>query len=608
MLERVTISEKKGPGAGVSGDAEPSPKATPLRPSNHWKRASVKLTKINGTHVGTPTVELTKGVAWTKAKMRSPSTLGISNIDTEAKEKKIEVEGNRTHADGVLATPGKSDPEQEVKNGNKTEVDSMRRSVPPSMPTNFGEMLRNSSQGVLHMSTDLNDKAETEKMFSSPTVLDKVKRRSDIKTVSFLGIVTKPQLSGNTTSNEHVSQVSNDKAHNLSKSKLARATEPPRTPTGTPPALIVAMEAEMDDIRTSLRRSLGEGYNSVSPSPISTHWLGSSTNDNASPTQAIVRTKTAAIERTTRSILHQDKGATKRNNQPKTSQSNHARKVAPLALRTKDEPMGEAESPFRTRLPRLSPVKSKSKPQSRAAEIVIQSSSNPSAGIQQSPLSSPSVVPAMISRRTQYMRTSQERVETVSFASAEEIAEQVREWNTKSLRDKTTTSPGKKLPVKPVAKPLSKAAGTPRAKLNFMSPTATSVNKQAIRIEKKGESFTPPGSPGNPVFRSQSPPKSQLAHPTPSASKKVLLPLKNPKIRALATPRTPLPRSKSNRRIGAIDQGALRTPSKEIENNLDKEINDHLESQEREGRIFTPGGQRIQDLLAARRRSESEGN
>jgi hypothetical protein len=469
-------------------------------------------------------------------------------------------------------------------------------------------MLRNSSQDVLQKSTDLSDKIENEKMFSSPTVLDKVRRKSDNKTMSFSGIATKPQFNGSTVPDDHASQALNEIAYNLPESKEARSTEQPQTPIGTPPALVAAMELEMENMRTSLRQSIGEGYTSVHSTPVTAHWLGSKVNENNSPTQA-VRMKPTTVKSTPQLSLPQHKDITKTSSSPKASRPDRVRKAVPLVLRTKGNPTEEAQSTFRSRLPRLSPTKSKPKLLETPGTIP-QAPRNSALDIHQPPLLSPSGVPAMASRRDRYVRAVEEEGEAIAFASAEEIAVQIREWNTKLLGSKPATSPSAKSAARPITKPPHKTVAPPsRAKFSFMSPTATSVRKQATRTEKEKETFTPPGSPCNTMFLTRSPPKSQAVRSTtdaPSPVKKISSTLKSPKVRTFATPRTPFPRGNVNRRGKAFDQGALRTPSKEIVDKLDKEINGHLESQEREGRIFTPSGQRIQDLLAARRRGEGE--
>lgn len=594
--------------AGAPGDAEPSPKASP-RPLNLRKRASVKLTRTNGTHAGTPTVEVTKGDVWTRAKLHSPSTPESCNMETGTKGKKDDLEKDRPHENEVPATPPrKSHPKRQITNRNQAAVAPTKMSIPPSVPTNFGEMLRNSSQDVLQKSTDLSDKIENEKMFSSPTVLDRVRRKSDNNTVSFLGLATKPQFNGSTVPDDHASQALSEIAHNLPEGKEARSTEQPQTPTGTPPALVAAMELEMENMRASLRQSLGGGYTSVHSSPVTAHWLGSNVNNNNSPTQA-VRTKSTTVKSTPQLSLPQHKYFTKTSNSPKASRLYRARKAVPLVVRTKGKPTEEAQSTFQSRLPRLSPTKSKPKLLETPGTIP-QAPRNSALDIHQLPLLSPSGVPAMASRRDRYVRAIQEEGKAIAFASAEEIAVQIREWNTKLLGSKPATSPSAKSPARPMTKPPHKTvAPAPRAKFSFMSPTATSVKRQATRTEKEKETFTPPGSPSNTTFLTRSPPKSQVvrsAADAPSPVKKISSTLKSPKVRTFATPRTPLPRSNVNRRGKAFDRGALRTPSKEIVDKLDKEINGHLESQEREGRIFTPSGQRIQDLLAARRRGGGE--
>ena len=59
----------------------------------------------------------------------------------------------------------------------------------------------------------------------------------------------------------------------------------------------------------------------------------------------------------------------------------------------------------------------------------------------------------------------------------------------------------------------------------------------------------------------------------------------------MAAPQTPLGNG------GGKKREVLRTPSRELVGKLDREIDAHLRMQEREGKVFTPSGQRIRDLL-----------
>ena len=587
--------------------------------------------------MGTPTVEVTKDDVWTPSeRLRSPLLPAESNLSTRKGVEKFGKEDKGPHMGEMLVSPrGESfvGPSAEpLASEEKDKENMMRRSnsqqpKTPSIATDFGEMLRNSSQDVRELRRNPGGTDGFEKAFSSPTVLDKVGRKSDIKTVSFLGLVTKPQADGWTAAELAAASVSKGSVHGVTKQltkNVSLETEvgshgssaigvlavnkAPRTPTGTPPALVVAMEAEMDGIRTSLQRSLGKGYHEVSPSPIPTRWFGSGKNSNTPPTLP-ARKATQDIAGTPRLNLHRRMEAAKKTHPPKLNVPKHVRTGAPSTLvKANANAMPEAQTPFRSRLPRVSPAKSKEKLNPRTSGTIPQA---PRASFVDHPdtmLSSPNGVPSMASLRAQYIRVAQEDGETIDFASAQEIAENVREWNSKPLEKTSATASSKKPPAKPVTRSVAKATATTRSTPTFMSPTATSAKKQAPR--KVQESYTPPGSPTKLTYLPHSARKAQ-AKPVVSpvhAAKKPASPPKKAKAHDFAVPRTPLPRRSVLQRGTAVDQGALRTPSKEMVSKLDREINAHLESQERQGRMFTPSGQRIRDLLAATRRSEGEGD
>lgn len=87
------------------------------------------------------------------------------------------------------------------------------------------------------------------------------------------------------------------------------------------------------------------------------------------------------------------------------------------------------------------------------------------------------------------------------------------------------------------------------------------------------------------------PPKSPIRPVTPAKPA-------NPMRRPLATPAKLPPTS----RIATLDHNAFRTPSKGIQSSLDRAIDAKIEEDARSGKEFTPSGNRIRDLLEARMR------
>lgn len=591
---RAASPEKNGSVKAVHG-AEPTPADTISR--SHKKRSSVKLTKTNGVHAGTPTVEVTKEDIWAGVQLKSP-------FDSEAVSVETQVNGGQSHQ--VKREPGvESCSPSQTSLGHqhelKAEVDQTMmlpgKQSTSRVATNFGEMLRNSSQTAVKTRSSFSEEA-LNKMFASPTVLDQARHNSERRSQPFVDVVTRPKFERRSLTLGTNSPVTKDFASAIVKGAKKDSAEPsptetwkastqrrvsfastPCTPIGTPTAIMVAIESDMSDIRNSLRRSLGNSYAAVPVSPDITRWLGTSTNGR-SPPEVLHATDAKNIGNTPRRNLNERMVAAKQDVQPKPSRS---------TLQTKDK--------LGSRLPRPSPTKSKAPLRTPGT-------------IPQAPRTSPfdvrmpGSVPAMASHRARYTRTSEKNGETVGFASAGDIAKQVEEWNTPVQKQRTVQTSAKVGAKTPVKKTLERSKST----LGFMRPTTTSAKKEKGTSELHGqetekESYTPPGSPSlpQPSRTSHTVPLTPKTKEAPSQpSKKGASPIKNPKVRALASaaPRTPLPRGKAGSKL---DRGALRTPSKEMVSKLDKEIDAHLEDEARAGRVFTPSGQRISDLLARKR-------
>lgn len=642
----AATSEKKtmDTGTGVNG-AEPTPKAEALR--GHRKRDSVKLTKANGVHAGTPTVEVTKEDVWTGVQLQAPLTPKSSSAELQVKEEGNEGEaGPGTH--GVSPSPmpmasqdeearikektdaapkeSKKDQEGSVLDIKKAAVASRRQYT----PMNFGEMLRNSSQDALQTRKSFDGESAEEQYSSSPTILDKVRRNSGIVTESLLHVIAKPHFNGKPPVPEEPAQpVVKDFANKTEgpaakegpqksgteerkSSHKASPLDAPRTPSGTPPALIAAMEADMKDIRSILRRSMGDKYVDTPQSPELTHWLGSSTNGRSPPNLPTTTSETPSTVITPRRNLQERMTAAKQSIQSKDLSRSKKTTPPPLTLRTKD--LGEPRTPFHSRLPRISPTKpSPMKPilQVRTPGTIPQAPRTSPFAVEHAAPLILSRVPAMASHRARFTRASETKGETIGFASAEDIAKQVEAWNMQPEEEKKKPAraapPAKAAAADTPSKPMS----TPRPKGAFMRPTATSASKEK-------QSYTPPGSPATQKKddHTRSPFKTHVltintctgtTKPPPSSSQS---PIKNPKLRALTTSRTPLPRTTNNKGVGKVNERdvvALRTPSREMSGKLDRSIDEHLEREARGGRVFTPGGQRISELLARRGIGEAEG-
>lgn len=594
---RAASPEKKGGVNGVNG-AEPTP--TNAAPWGRKKRNSVKLTKTNDVHAGTPTVEVTKEDAWTGVQLKSTLTSEGGGFETQVNEKGSLGGERGTDVDSPSPSPASMEGQEESVGLPRTQ----------SIPTNFGEMLRNSSQTVLR-SSFYNEAPQ--KISASPTVLDMARQSSEMRAQSLVGVIAKPNFKADSLATDAIALVTKDFANGaldgVNKDSLEKSPIEPhknstrrrvsfvsisRTPTGTPPAIMAAIEVDMGNIRSILQRSLGDGYASALVSPNITRWPGSSRNGRSPPDLPLASDGTN-IGNSPRRNLNERMAAAKQGALTKPSPHSKKATPAPLTLRPKDK--AGAQPPLRSRLPRPSPMKAK-KPLRTLGTIPKARRTSPF-----DVRMSPSRVPAMASHRARYTRASEKKGETVGFASAEDIAKQVEEWN----RVPTEKEPVLRGSPNVVAKtPVKTTRDHSKDGLGFMRPTAISAKKEKqTPNEEEQETYTPPGSPSlpqPPYHTLLSPPKPKEGSLKPA--RKPISPLKNRKVRALTstTPRTPLPRGKGS--LKALDRGASRTPSKEMVSKLDKEIDAHLENEAQSGRVYTPSGQRISDLLAKRRESE----
>lgn len=117
-------------------------------------------------------------------------------------------------------------------------------------------------------------------------------------------------------------------------------------------------------------------------------------------------------------------------------------------------------------------------------------------------------------------------------------------------------------------------------------------------------STTPPGSPKFGSFPFE---VSILIHDEPASTTAIAPAATTPKAKNksnlnASTSTTPKPcfSTPLNQRIPEDDSGASVTPSKEIESALDRAIDEHLAQYAREGKVFTPAGQRISTLFENR--------
>jgi hypothetical protein len=175
--------------------------------------------------------------------------------------------------------------------------------------------------------------------------------------------------------------------------------------------------------------------------------------------------------------------------------------------------------------------------------------------------------------------------------SAEAIAERVAGWSDEDRKKAALKKPTRTAKMR--SNPTSKTVFNPIPK----TPEPRR-NKKEINLE---QSYTPPGIPTRLPSPVKSKSKTRLAVPTTPASKKTFPPMRTPAAYPTGT-KTPLPlMTPANRRIDPRDPNALRTPSKEIESSLDRAIDAKIAEDARNGKEFTPSGNRISELLEAKR-------
>jgi hypothetical protein len=198
------------------------------------------------------------------------------------------------------------------------------------------------------------------------------------------------------------------------------------------------------------------------------------------------------------------------------------------------------------------------------------------------------------------------------FASAIDIAGRIQGWNSEDRKKASAAAA--------LARPVVKTAAvtpTPAPGARFTkTPTKLVVGGKKKETHDEEESYTPEGSPTKPISHAKptSPtklpsPTTKSLHPhkptksppkTPAPAAKTPGPKKTAVSRLRVQARTPNPRTPHTSKMPVFDRNALRTPSKAIEGSLDKAIDRKIEEDARSGREFTPSGNRVADLIAAR--------
>jgi hypothetical protein len=188
------------------------------------------------------------------------------------------------------------------------------------------------------------------------------------------------------------------------------------------------------------------------------------------------------------------------------------------------------------------------------------------------------------------------------FASAGDIADRLARWHDEdrrkaqmNRRTATAKTPISTPAAKRVESQLDESTtpdGSPAKILTpAKAPASTSTSKLlAIKDAKSRPLSTKNSAPSTPKCKpSATAPKTPVQDPRNAAA------LNKNLRQPVAATKTPV-----NRRIPVLDRNATRTPSKAIVSSLDRAIDRKIAEDARGGLEFTPGGNRLKDLLDAK--------
>ncbi|KAF2023357.1 hypothetical protein EK21DRAFT_118833 [Setomelanomma holmii] len=197
------------------------------------------------------------------------------------------------------------------------------------------------------------------------------------------------------------------------------------------------------------------------------------------------------------------------------------------------------------------------------------------------------------------------------FAGASEIADRVAEWHSEDRKraavevekermkmwEDEKGTPSKSLEVKDVEGESYTPKGSPM-KIGAASPEKDGQSRLSKKVvEEKG--CTPIRTASK---KAMGTPTSKKSKPKPSIFTST--PESKPANPVLARVRHQAPRTPAQRTPKQPDPNASRTPSKEIESSLDRAIDAKIEEDISSGREYTPGGNRVLDLVGARKQDE----
>ncbi|KAI4942720.1 hypothetical protein J4E91_009889 [Alternaria rosae] len=191
------------------------------------------------------------------------------------------------------------------------------------------------------------------------------------------------------------------------------------------------------------------------------------------------------------------------------------------------------------------------------------------------------------------------------FASAGDIADRLASWHDEDRKKAQTNRPTvttENTPAKTQAGGKPDESTTPDgspAKIltpaNVPASTKTSRALPSTKDVKPRPLSTKPSAPSTPRSKPSAPVTKTPAPKTPAPGLRNAAAANNNLRQPTIAAKTPV-----NRRIPVLDRNATRTPSKAIVSSLDQAIDRKIAEDARRGMEFTPGGNRLRDLLDAK--------
>ena len=191
------------------------------------------------------------------------------------------------------------------------------------------------------------------------------------------------------------------------------------------------------------------------------------------------------------------------------------------------------------------------------------------------------------------------------FASAGDIADRLTNWHDEDRKKAQINRPkvaAKNTPAKTQAggqvDESTTPDGSPAKVLTPIKVPASTRTPKALPPAKDVKSrplATKPGAPLTPKSKPSAPAPKMPAPKTPAPAPRNAAAVNNNLRQPITAAKTPV-----NRRIPVLDRNATRTPSKAIVSSLDQAIDRKIAEDARRGIEYTPGGNRLRDLLDAK--------